>query len=327
MNRYLLGIDIGGTKVEAAIARTLDGTAAREILGRGTVSTAIGSGDAVLSSIEEAIGVALETGQVSRETVSAAGVGVPGQVDVRQGIVNLAVNLNLNAFPLGQRLGHSLGGVPIRLENDVRLAAIGLYDALTGGAEAGPLTHLAYVSIGTGVSAGVIIDGKLHRGAGGMAGEIGHIVVEPAGTPCPCGLRGCLETIVSGPAIARQAAAIPDLATALGPEPEPAAVYQAAQEGHPQAAKLVQRVSAHLARAIQWLAMTYDVERIILGGGVAAAGDAFWSPIATELQQIRRISSLAQQMLPEGRVTTLRHIEGLPEDFNPGVWGALSLAV
>jgi glucokinase len=297
-------------------------------VGRATVATANGSGAAVLGSIEEAIAGALAHGQVARETISAAGVGVPGQVDTGLGLVLLAVNLNLDDFPLGQKLAHRLGGVPVRLENDVRLAAMGLYDYLK---REEPIRHLAYVSVGTGIAAGLILDGALHRGAGGMAGEIGHIVVDPGGAPCPCGLHGCLETIVSGPAIARQAAATPALTRDLGPQPEPAAVYQAAQEGHVQAAQLVQHVSGHLARAIHWLAMTYDVERIILGGGVAAAGDAFWSPIAAELQQLRRMSALAQKMLPEERVTTLCHMRDtpgrdVPRQFNPGVWGALALA-
>lgn len=331
MNRYLLGIDIGGTKVEAAIARTNNvapgrGEPARQVLGRATVLTANEGGRAVLDSVEQAIAGALADGQIDREAVSAAGVGVPGQVDTGQGIVRLAVNLNLNSFPLGQELARSLGGIPVRLENDVRLAAIGLYEALTGGPAAEPIRHLAYLSIGTGVAVGVVLNGVLYRGAGGMAGEIGHIIVEPDGALCPCGLRGCLETVASGPAIARQAAALPGLTGDLGPQPDAAGVYAAARQGHPQASQLVQRVSGHLARAIHWVAMAYDVERIILGGGVAAAGDAFWSPIAAELQQLREMSTLAHQMLPEERVTTLRHMRGVPEPFNPGVWGALALA-
>lgn len=309
MNSYHLGIDVGGTKTEVAVA-----TGAGQILGTAITATDDSGGDGLLKGIKHTIDSALAAGQVDAGDVTAIGLGVPGQVDPTRGVVRLAVNLNLTSYPLGQKLAQHFDGVPLALENDVRLAAVGVYHSLR---ERHALDSLAYLSVGTGISAGIVIDGALYRGAGGMAGEIGHVVVEPGGHRCNCGLRGCLETIASGPAISRQAA--PFLAQD-GQPPTTAQVYEAATDGNRHAQQLVQRVSTHLGRAIHWLAMTYDVERIVLGGGVAGAGAAFWSPVSAELDRLRKQSPLAHSLLPENRVALL------PGDFNPGVRGALTLA-
>jgi glucokinase len=122
--------------------------------------------------------------------------------------------------------------------------------------------------------------------------------------------------VISGPAIAEQARFL----SREGEPADAAAVFRAAGRGHPQALALVNRVSAYLARAIHGLAMSYDVERIVIGGGVSAAGDAFWLPLSAQLAALRAQSALAAVMLPPERITVL------PAGMNPGVLGALTLA-
>ena len=305
--QLLVGLDVGGTKTAALLV-----DASGSVLGQATMPTRTATPDELLATISRAIHAVLTEANATPQQIQCIGLGVPGHVDPATGIVHLAVNLNLQNYPLGPALSARFK-TPTFLENDVRTAAIGAFDHLR---QSEPLDSLAYVSIGTGLAAGLILNGRLHRGHNGLAGEIGHMIVEPEGELCNCGLRGCLETIVAGPAIVRQM---------LAAEPEAAIqhagdVYEAAVQGNPNAKKVVQRVSQHLSQAIQWLIMTYDVEKIVLGGGVTQSGDAFLAPILQELANLRQQSPLAAALLPDEKV----HL--IPPDFNPGVWGAVNLA-
>ena len=301
----LVGVDVGGTKVEALVVNQK-----LKVLGEVTCPTETTNANQLVHSISHTIQAALTQAQASTKQVAALGLGIPGQVNPDSGYVRLAVNLNLKGFPLGQALSSRLG-IPVTLENDGRIAAIGAYHYFK---QQEPLTHLAFMNIGTGISAGLILDGKLHRGRSGMAGEIGHVIVEPDGPLCHCGLQGCLEAVAAGPAIARQGAEfLPQPVTA-------ATVYEAAQQGHPQAKALVKQMGRRFSRAIQWLIMAYDVDKIVLGGGVTRLGHAFLNPILAEMAQLRAHSPLAQAMLPDHKVVLL------PPGYNAGTWGAIALA-
>src|SRR5205823_13868902 len=128
------------------------------------------------------------------------GLGIPGRVQPATGLVESAVNLRWRQLPAGPLLAERLG-VPCHLENDARAAALGAYQ--TG--DERRFQNWAYISVGTGIAAGLILRGQLYRGPNGMAGEIGHTVVLPGGPRCACGLSGCLEAIAAGPAILREA--------------------------------------------------------------------------------------------------------------------------
>jgi glucokinase len=282
------------------------------VLGQATVPTHTATPDELLSTITRAIHTALKEANATPQQIQSIGLGVPGQVDPTTGIVKLAVNLTLQTFPLGPAISARFKA-PTFLENDVRTAAIGAFEHLR---QTEPVQSLAYVSIGTGIAAGVILNGRLHRGHNGMAGEIGHMTVEPDGHLCNCGLHGCLETIVAGPAIIRQMNATDPQANIQSAGD----VYEAAAQGNPAAQRVVQRVSQHLSQAIQWLIMTYDVEKVMLGGGVTRSGEAFLAPILRELAALRQQSALAAELLHDEKL----HL--IPSDYNPGVWGAVHLA-
>lgn len=302
-----MGVDIGGTKTEVLVVD-------RESRERGQVrsGTVLSSPDAMVGGVVSSVRHALDQAQARPDQVVTMGVGVPGQVDRRTGEVRVAVNLGLRAYPLGTVLAEEFG-VPTFLENDVRLAALGAFHYLQA---ADPVRHLAYLGIGTGVAAGLILDGQLYRGAQGMAGEIGHIVFEEDGEVCNCGQRGCLETILAGPGIARQAAE----AGLAEQERTLSALYTRSKEGDSKAQTIVQRVERTLARAVQWLIMTYDVEKVVLGGGITSAGEGLRESVSRELSRLRALSELAQLMLPEGKVSVL------PADFNAGTRGAIRMA-
>jgi glucokinase len=310
----LVGVDIGGSKIAVLVVDS-----ALQVRGRLVVPTPVGTPESAADHIATTIAVALETAGTSIDDVAAVGVGVPGRVDSLAGVVSLAVNLGWHRLPLREQLEERLG-VPCAIENDVRAAAAGIRDRRL----LGEVEDFVYLSVGTGISAGVVLRGQLYRGTRGLAGEVGHIVIDADGPQCSCGLRGCLEVMASGPAIARRA----DDAVRAGRQSQLADgrtvtavdVYAAAAAGDALAAEIVAAAGRSLARAIHALVMTYDVESVIVGGGVAGAGGAFLEPIETGLAAMRASSELAAEMLGEGIVQLL------PDGSDTGAWGAITVA-
>jgi glucokinase len=310
----LVGVDVGGSKIAVLVADK--GLSPR---GRYTLPTTVGAPARAADVVVGAIAAAVGDAGATVDSIAGVGIGVPGRVDPLNGTVSLAVNLGWNDLELGTPVAERLGA-PVRVENDVRAAAAGLYER----GVLGDVADLAYLSIGTGIAAGVVLDGRLHRGVRGLAGEIGHVVVDAAGPTCPCGLRGCLETLAAGPAVARRAAAAiaaggTSSLAALG-DLTAADVYEAAAAGDTLAAEIAADVGAHIARAVHLLVMTYDVEVVVIGGGVAGAGDAFLDPILRALDRLRDASALAREVLRPGVV----HL--LPSGSEAGAWGAVTLA-
>jgi glucokinase len=302
------GIDIGGTKIAALIV-----DAAGTVLGRATRTSPSGDQDGAAAAITACLDDALAGTGVTRDDLRAVGVGVPGRVDTARGTVTLAVNLGWHDFPLRDALEQRLGR-PVTIENDVRAAAIGLHrrhDPQSGARPGDQATqdHLAYLSVGTGIAAGLVLDGELYRGARGLAGEIGHAIVDGAGPTCTCGQRGCLEAFASGPAIARRGAA-----------EDAREVYRQAAAGDDEARALVDDVGRRLAWAVHLLVLTCDVRRVVIGGGVSHAGTTFAEPIHRELARLRAASPQAGELLPADIV------EILPSGSEAGAWGAIALA-
>ncbi|HKP53581.1 MAG TPA: ROK family protein [Chloroflexia bacterium] len=309
-----VGVDVGGTKVAVLVV-----DAGYQVCGYTNVATLLDGPQKTLAGIAGAIRRGVELAGASMSDVSAVGLGVPGRVDPKTGLVRQAVNLGWEELQAGEMLSAQLG-VPCLLENDVRLAALGVQRHL-GTASS---QNMAYVSIGTGIAAGLVLNGRIYRGAHGMAGEIGHMIVDPNGPLCLCGAHGCLEALAAGPAIARlgEEAAKAEGDTLLRNYlPMTAkAVYEAATAGDAAARAIVRQVSRYLALALQHLIVTYDVERIVLGGGVARDRDAFLQPILTELERLWQDSMLAGETLQPDMIGLL------PLDYDAGTWGAVVLA-
>jgi glucokinase len=293
------GIDVGGTKIAILVV-----DAAGAVLGRATRSSSAGDQDGAAEAIAGCLDEALHGTGLRAADLQAVGVGVPGRVDPERGTVTLAVNLGWHDVALRDALEARIGR-PVVVENDARAAALGLYQRGMHNDSA----DLAYLAVGTGIAAGVVLDGRLHRGARGLAGEIGHAIADRGGPVCACGQRGCLEAFASGPAIARRAGA--DRARD---------VYHRAAEGEQAALDLVEDVGRRLAWAVHLLVMTYDVERVVIGGGVSHAGPVFAAPIHAELTRMRGTSPSAAELLPADVV------EILPPEAEAGAWGAVAVA-
>ncbi len=322
------GIDIGGTKIAVL---TVDRAGA--VLGRATHASSVGDQHGAAAAIAAALNEALAAAGLRRDDLDAIGVGVPGRVDPVAGHVTLAVNLGWTDFDLRGALETELGR-PVVIENDARAAALGLHRrrAAAGTAPAGTAPasaagpapagasalngggDLAYLAVGTGIAAGVVLGGRLHRGTRGLAGEIGHAIVDPVGPTCTCGQVGCLEAFASGPSIARRAAAA---GLEVGSAKD---VYAAAVGGDTTACELVDDVGRRLAWAVHLLVMAYDVDHVVVGGGVSHAGSTFAEPIHRELERMRSVSSQAGELLPA------HIVEVLPPEAEPGAWGAVAVA-
>lgn len=251
-----LGIDIGGTKT-AAVAIGADGELSDQV----RMPTGFGA-EAVVATALRTVERMTELAGVTASAFTSIGIGIPGAVDSRTGRVAHAVNLGLEGLELGSRLTDRLG-VEVRVENDVKAAALGAHHLL--GVGDGIRAHsMAYLNLGTGLAAGIVLDGRLLRGGQGVAGEIGHIPVDPEGAQCSCGQRGCLETIASGTAIAR---------TWPTKHPLPArSLFEAADAGDDRAIVVRERFLTGVAAAVRLLALTADVDAIVIGGGLAALG-------------------------------------------------------
>lgn len=250
-----LGIDIGGTKVQAVVT-----DASGAVLGEHRTDTGRGS-DAVLAAALAAADGALAIAGKAIADVATVGVGVPGTV--RDGVVRHAVNLGVEELDIGREL-ESHWGLSPAVENDVNAAAMGAW-ALTGGGK----RSLAYLNLGTGLAAGIVLEGRLWRGGRGAAGEIGHISVDPAGPSGPDGLPGGLEAYAGGAGIAL-AAGDGRTAEQILADPDGGA----------------RRVLAFgVASAIRILILTFDVEEVVVGGGIARSGDALAEGVRTQLEQ------------------------------------------
>jgi len=256
--RYL-GLDVGGTNCKLAVLAA--GPDRRELLATATIPTGAGDpGEVVERLAEAAAGLAAEHGPVA-----AAGAGVPGLFDEASGRIVLLPNQppawNGHQFrePLADRLG-----VPTALINDAR--SFTLAESRMGAA-AGCATVVC-LTLGTGVGGGVVVDGRLRFGPHGRAGEVGHQVIDPGGPACGCGNRGCVEAFAAGPALCR-----------LGGQASPEAVFRAAAAGDRRAAAAVDTVVARLAVGIANMVTVLWPERVVVGGGVAAAGERLFGPL------------------------------------------------
>jgi len=258
-----VGLDIGGSKVLGAVVDA-DGT----VLAQSRRDTLRGA-DGVLASattVLELLATALDGALPPH-----IGVGIPGIVDRHRGTVSHAVNLGLggDSFPLADQLARRTGAAVV-VENDLNAATWGAH-VLSGSDD------LAYVSLGTGLAAGFVLDGVLRRGASGAAGEIGHVPVDPDGPFCSCGQRGCLEL--------RAAASALSAAWPADGETSPAeALFAAAATGNPAAVAVRDRFAGGVADAIRMLGLAVDPRAIIIGGGIAYLGEPLLAAVTAALR-------------------------------------------
>jgi glucokinase len=313
-------IDLGGTKLRSIVV-----DASGRILGDDIRLSHTAEGlEAVLGRMVECLDASLVKAGVKRQGLAALGVASPGAVDAARGIVPDAPQLpGWKDVPLAWLLEERLK-VPTKLENDATAAALGEHRFGAGRGS----RHMLYITISTGVGGGIIIDGEMYRGASGAAGELGHVVIDMNGPPCRCGARGCLESLVSGTAIAKWGEELvakgksPLLAEMREREgPVTAEMMSRAVKAGDEAARVYAgEVGFYLGVALAGFVNIFNPEVIVIGGGVSLSGEMFMDKaLATmesramrqPLKDVRvKLSALGDFGGALGMVARLREAEG-----------------
>jgi glucokinase len=287
--RHVLGVDIGGTNIVVGLVPE-EGGVPVALRARATRSMS-GPEDAVrhIARLAREVVADVESESGGGVEVVGAGVGCPGPVDRKAGRVVDAFNLGWDDFPLRDRLAEVLG-LPVYLDNDANCAAYGEWWQGAGR----PFRSLVGVTLGTGIGGGLVMDGRVVRGASGTAGELGHMTIAFQGRRCACGSYGCLEAYASGPNIAARAreameAGTPsilmdlvegdlDRITAL-------TVYEALVQGDEHAREVMLETAKILGAGIANVVNLLNPEAVVIVGGVTRAGDHLFHPLRAEVRR------------------------------------------
>lgn len=277
----VIGVDFGHTHLRVAV-----GNLAHQVLAEESEPLDVDASwvdgfdraEALVGRLVEGIGV-------GRDKVIGVGLGVPGPIDVESGTLGSTAILpgwaGINPRrELSQRLG-----VPVYVDNDANLGALG---ELVWGSGRG-VKDLAYIKVASGVGAGLVINGQIYRGPGGTAGEIGHITLDESGPVCRCGNRGCLETFAAARYV------LPLLQSSHGPELTMERVVELAREGDPGCRRVITDVGRHIGSGVASLCNLLNPSRVVLGGSLADAGELVLAPIRESVGRYA-IPSAARQL-------------------------------
>lgn len=293
-----IGIDVGGTNVKIALVNDKG-----SIIYSNSIPTRAEMGyEYTINNMKEAIRDLLKETNSKPKDIEGMGFGFPGQIDCKKGVVRLAPNIpGWVDVPIAEIMEKEFG-IPTRVDNDVRCAALG---ELNFGAGVG-CENLVCITVGTGIGSGLIVNGKLVRGASNAAGEIGHIKLDMNGGPlCGCGDRGCLEAFASGPSIVAMAEEYirggksTKYRELANPEITPYIVSEAAKQGDAVALRIFTIIGEYIGIGLASVVNLLNPEKIIIGGGVAAAGDILLNPIKeTLVKRAMKIAGSTVQVVP-----------------------------
>ncbi|HVF05056.1 MAG TPA: ROK family glucokinase [Frankiaceae bacterium] len=283
---YAVGVDIGGTKIAAGVV---------DDAGRIVAETRCPTPDDAAGALDAVVGAVAEV----RESydVGAVGLAAAGYVSADRSRMLFAPNLPWHDVPVRDLLGDRLG-VPVYVENDANCAAWAEYRFGAGRGE----SHLVCLTVGTGIGGGIVLGGQLYRGWSGTAGEPGHLGVVPDGIACGCGNAGCFEQYASGTALVRYSAA-------RGLDLDGPAVTDAARAGDERAVAAFAEVGYWLGRGLADLVSVLDPGVLVVGGGVAAAGELLLRPARESFA--RHLPGHDHRPVPEIRPATLGNAAGL----------------
>jgi glucokinase len=265
-------IDLGGTKLRSIVAE-----GSGRVLGDDIRLSRTEEGlEAILGRMVECLDTSLAKAGVERAQLRGLGIASPGAVDSARGIVPDAPQLpGWQDVPLARMMEERVG-VATRLENDATAAALGEHRYGAGRGS----RYMLYITVSTGIGGGIIIDGEMYGGKSGAAGELGHVVIDMNGPPCGCGARGCLEALASGTAIARKGEELaeggsPILARLRREEGRVTAemMQRAAEMGDTASREAFREAGHYFGVALASYVNIFDPEVIVIGGGVAKAGD------------------------------------------------------
>ncbi|KAB8167848.1 ROK family protein [Streptomyces sp. 3MP-14] len=277
----VVGVDFGHSHLRVAV-----GNLAHQVLAEEAEPVDVdASAEQGFDRAEKLVGRLLAVAGVDRSKIIGIGLGVPGPIDMTSGTIGSTAILPgwRGTNPRDELAART--GVPVHVDNDANLGALG--ESVWGsGRGAG---DLAYIKVASGVGAGLVINGRIYRGSGGTAGEIGHITLDESGPVCRCGNRGCLETFTAARHV------LPLLAPIHGTELTMRRVVQLAREGDPGCRRVIADVGRHVGTAVAQLCNVLNLNRVVLGGDVAEAGEIALGPIRDSVGRYA-IPSAARQL-------------------------------
>ncbi|MPQ43271.1 ROK family protein [Clostridium tarantellae] len=312
MKNYVVGVDLGGTKISCALA-DLNG----KVISQNTIATNANEGEVpVLNRIINSIETVIEDGKVTIEDVKAIGIGSPGPLNSKTGIIITTPNLPFKNFNLVDPLKNRFN-IPVYLDNDANVAAIGEFMFGAGkGTE-----NMVFFTVSTGVGGGAILNGKIYRGSTSNALEVGHATVAPnSGLRCNCGNIGCLEALSSGTAIGKRGkdAIATNIDTSLKQYENVTSyeVFKEAEKGDKVSKEIIDTALNYLGIGVANAIATFDPDMVVIGGGVSKAGNIVFEKVQ-EVVNTRCFKSMAEhcKIMPAGLGT------------DAGVIGAVALAL
>ncbi len=284
---YRIGVDLGGTNIVAGVVDEY-----YRIVGRGKMPTACPRpADEIINDIAETIHKAIEDAGISFNDVLSIGIGTPGSVNKRFGIIEYANNLGFENVPVSDIL-HTKFENPIYIENDANCAALG--EAIAGAGEG--VDDFVAVTLGTGVGTGIIVNGKIVNGCNGAAGEMGHMVIVADGEPCTCGRKGCWEAYSSATALIRETkkqmlldkdSKMWEIVEGNIEKVNGRTAFDAKRVGDESGKKVVDWYIHYLSIGITNLVNTFQPNVLCVGGGIGSEKENLLEPVRKKVEAER----------------------------------------
>ena len=311
MKNYVIGVDLGGTKISTALS-TFEGN----IISQTVVPTNASEGELpVLNRIISSINEVINGANITINEVEAIGIGSPGPLDAKKGLIITTPNLPFKNYNLVQPIKERFN-VPVYLDNDANVAAIGEFMFGAGKGK----ENIVFFTVSTGVGGGAVLNGQAYRGNTSNALEIGHMTVAPDGPRCGCGKVGCLEAVASGTAIGKrgQEAVQTNVETSLKKYDKITSyeVFVEAKNGDAVAKEIVDKAMNYLGIGVANAISIFDPEMVIIGGGVSKVGDILFDTVKSVVKtRCFKAMSESCEIVPAGLGT------------DAGVMGAVALAI
>ena len=311
MKNYVIGVDLGGTKISTALS-TFEGN----IISQTVVPTNASEGELpVLNRIISSINEVINGANITINEVEAIGIGSPGPLDAKKGLIITTPNLPFKNYNLVQPIKERFN-VPVYLDNDANVAAIGEFMFGAGKGK----ENIVFFTVSTGVGGGAVLNGQAYRGNTSNALEIGHMTVAPDGPRCGCGNVGCLEAVASGTAIGKrgQEAVQTNVETSVKKYDKITSyeVFVEAKNGDAVAKEIVDEAMNYLGIGVANAISIFDPEMVIIGGGVSKVGDILFDTVKSVVKtRCFKAMSESCEIVPAGLGT------------DAGVMGAVALAI
>jgi glucokinase len=324
----IVGVDVGGTNIVVGTVPE-DGSA---LHGRAKARTPVADGpDAVVAQVKAMVRRSLEQTAESLQgtdiEVVGVGIGSPGPLDTKRGVVLLTPNLGWRDFPLRDRVSEAVE-LPATLDNDANCAILGEW--WRGAARGADV--VVGLTIGTGIGGGIVVNGEIFHGANDYAGECGHMSIDSTGRRCRCGNYGCLEAYASGTAIAERAiegievgaeTRLPDLVNGDLSAITAQVVYDAAHEGDEYALEVIRDTARLLGTGVANLINIFNPEIVVICGGVTAAGERLFNPLRKEVALRAFKPAVEACRIVPGELTGTAGVFGAAAAFKAQTWGAV----